>query len=237
MRKNSQTGKTREDTNPRDAAGKDLRMQDSLKQYRDLIGFLKKALPDDYDMVLFDLTKKGYPVLEQTTWSERELAPLRKLIADSMKKEDSAAGGDILNRLITTGNTMHKVSIRIISDGGHPLYAFCFLLDMSFPLKLNRFAMDLLQINGEDGEPISFFPEEPVDSQRTGELDDIPAMVAEFGTLPEDMTPSERREVCVDLYDVGVFRLKGAIPKTAEALGISEQTVYRYVSAIRKARS
>ena len=212
-------------------------MKDMLEQYRDMIGFLKKTLPEDYDMVLLDLSEKGYPALEKTVWSDRELGAIRKLVADSMKKHGRTDGTGMLNRLVATGNSMRKVSVQIISDEDRPLYAFCLLMDMSLPIKLSHLVQDLLQVTGEDGKPVSFLPEEANVARLTGELDDIPAIVAEFGTAPEDMTPSERKEVCVDLYDAGVFRLKGAIPLTAEALGISEQTVYRYVSAIRKARS
>ena len=212
-------------------------MQDILKQYQDLIGFLRKVLPEDYDMVLFDLTEKGYPVLEQTIWNDRELAQLRRFVADALKAGDSHDDGALLNQLNVIGSTMYKVSVPFICDHDQPVLAFCLLMDMSFPLKLTRFASSLLRVNGKDGKELSMQEAQLENEQRTGELGDIPAIVAVFGTAPEKMTPSERREVCCDLYDAGVFRLKGAIPKTAEALGISEQTVYRYVSAIRKARS
>ncbi len=212
-------------------------MQDMMKQYQNLTGFLRKTLPDDFDTVLFDLTEKGYPALEQTTWNDRELAQLRRLVAGTLKKGVPDNGQGMLNRLLVLGNTMIKVSVQFIFDADRPVLALCLLMDMSLPLKLSRFADSLLRVTGEDGEEISLQPAHGDEEQRTGELDDIPAIVSEFGTPPEEMTPSERKEVCCDLYDAGVFRLKGAIPQTAEALGISEQTVYRYISSIRKARS
>ena len=68
------------------------------------------------------------------------------------------------------------------------------------------------------------------------DLDEIDEMVKEFCPGPSELTPKERKELFLDIYDTGIFRIKGAIPKTAEAMGISEQTVYRYISEIKKLR-
>jgi predicted transcriptional regulator YheO len=76
----------------------------------------------------------------------------------------------------------------------------------------------------------------PEQMVREPSLDSIGEIVAEFNVVPENTTPDERLEIMCDLYDAGVFRLKGAVAKTAEVLHMSEQSVYRYLTRIKKAR-
>ena len=43
-------------------------------------------------------------------------------------------------------------------------------------------------------------------------------------------------EIILELYEMGVYSLKGSVARTAEVLQISEQSVYRYLSKIKRAR-
>ena len=40
----------------------------------------------------------------------------------------------------------------------------------------------------------------------------------------------------IQLYDSGVLDLKGAVAKTAQALRMSEQSIYRYVAKVKRGR-
>ncbi len=62
-------------------------------------------------------------------------------------------------------------------------------------------------------------------------------MVKEMGVEPGRISQEERLEAIFDLYDMGVFELKGAVARTADALEISAQSVYRYLAKIKRARS
>ena len=50
------------------------------------------------------------------------------------------------------------------------------------------------------------------------------------------LSHSERMEVVTQLYDNGLFLLKGGISATASKLGVSEPTIYRYINTIKKSR-
>ncbi|OON37001.1 hypothetical protein BTJ39_21230 [Izhakiella australiensis] len=50
---------------------------------------------------------------------------------------------------------------------------------------------------------------------------------------PERMTYQEKLAVVARLNDTGLFRLKGAVPKAAEALACAESTIYRYLSQLK----
>ncbi len=76
----------------------------------------------------------------------------------------------------------------------------------------------------------------PLPDGGTPTLERIDAIVRENSEAPERLTPEEKMELFIDLYDEGVFELKGAVAKAAEALHMSEQSVYRYLAQIRRAR-
>jgi len=67
-------------------------------------------------------------------------------------------------------------------------------------------------------------------------LELIDKMVSEFSDAPDRLTPDEKTELIIDLYDSGVLDLKGAVAKTAQALRMSEQSIYRYVAKVKRGR-
>ena len=67
-------------------------------------------------------------------------------------------------------------------------------------------------------------------------LNTVTEVIRQFSDMPTRMTLEERQEVICDLYDMGVYNLRGAVAKTAEIMQISEQSVYRYIAKIKKAR-
>lgn len=50
---------------------------------------------------------------------------------------------------------------------------------------------------------------------------------------PRDLSPRERLEVVRELNGKGIFLLKGAVGDTAEVLGVSVPSVYRYLHKVR----
>lgn len=51
------------------------------------------------------------------------------------------------------------------------------------------------------------------------------------------LSQAERMEVVTQLFDNGLFLLKGGISATASKLGVSEPTIYRYINTIKKSRA
>lgn len=66
-------------------------------------------------------------------------------------------------------------------------------------------------------------------------LDGIARIVSVQGVEPQRMTPDEKISAVRELERAGVFLLKGAVTQVAEALHVSEPTVYRYVKQVRRA--
>ncbi|WP_209559642.1 transcriptional regulator [Frigoribacterium sp. PvP032] len=66
-------------------------------------------------------------------------------------------------------------------------------------------------------------------------LDGVARIVAAQGVEPHRMTPDEKVAAVRELERAGVFLLKGAVAQVADALHVSEPTVYRYVKQVRRA--
>ena len=65
-------------------------------------------------------------------------------------------------------------------------------------------------------------------------LASVARIVAAQPVEPQRMTQDEKVSVVRDLERAGVFLLKGAVAQVANALSISEPTVYRYVKQVRR---
>lgn len=65
-------------------------------------------------------------------------------------------------------------------------------------------------------------------------LDGVARIVAAQGVEPHRMTPDEKVAAVRELERAGVFLLKGAVAQVADALHVSEPTVYRYVKQVRR---
>ena len=211
-------------------------MNDKLEAYKGLISFLGKALPSEFDAILFDLTEKGHPIVEKSDWGRRNEREVRKLLLDTIRG-DAATDEGVFGRVIPTSDQkLEKVSFYFIKDGGKAIGAIALNMELDTYLKISSFLSDRLNIVGNDGVTPMNMSNYMQRERIMTELDEIEDMVNEFCPDPSALTPTERKELFMDIYDTGIFRIKGAIPKTAEAMGISEQTVYRYISEIKKAR-
>ena len=53
--------------------------------------------------------------------------------------------------------------------------------------------------------------------------------IEDYGVEPGRMTIEEKKEIVEELNAKGLFLLKGSIAEVAQKLGVSEQTIYRYL--------
>ena len=62
----------------------------------------------------------------------------------------------------------------------------------------------------------------------------IERTLAPYATDAKRLSQTERLSVVEDLYKNGLFVLKGSVYALAQALGVSEPTIYRYLNRIKK---
>jgi predicted transcriptional regulator YheO len=212
-------------------------MKLEMEQMKRMVHFLGDALGATYYAVLFDTTDPNYPVVASTgSGQEGAEELLRSFVSQALKSPKVLTRGQFANHPMEVAfGKFSKASIFLVTDEEEAIVgALCLNMQCDLLLRMQSFATAALQFNLEELDSTPSVPEQMV---REPSLDSIGEIVAEFNIAPENTTPEERLEIMCDLYDAGVFRLKGAVAKTAEVLHMSEQSVYRYLTRIKKART
>lgn len=212
-------------------------MQNILNQYTLLVSFLGNTLSTSCEIYLLDLSKKSLPVIAQCHAHHHTLPPLRKLVQEAAHAPVILENGVLLNRaLCSSSGKMSKCSLYFIKgDTGKPVAVLCLVVRMQAYLELFGNLESLLHFNTEElteTQPHSI--EEVVYEAPTLAL--IERMVLDYSPEPQRLTPNEKTELLLDLYETGVFELKGAVARAAEVLQMSEQSIYRYLSKIKRVR-
>ena len=214
-------------------------MNDELKKYSELVPFFAEALGNLFEINLFDMTDPDYPIVASANGNDDVQERVREFLLEIADSKIVQNRKYIANRPIEINfERLLKTSVYFIKNEQEMMLgALCISVQCNFFMKMSQFAMNMLQFNMEDLDDDSFDGEDLSASAKEPSLDSITEFVKEYGVEPERITQNERLEIICDLYDMGVYNLKGAVAKTAEALQVSEQSVYRYITKIKKAHN
>lgn len=210
-------------------------MNQALETVSSMVTFLSGTLPYAYEIRLFDCTEKEMPIVRQFNTKRGYDNALRKYIRSMLKIPAVTENGMLLNRAdVGIKDKLYKTSFYIVKDTDERIVG---VLTVSIMLNDYFAAYGLLEsVLTAATEEIDKIQATPLPDGGTPTLERIDAIVRENSEAPERLTPEEKMELFIDLYDEGVFELKGAVAKAAEALHMSEQSVYRYLAQIRRAR-
>lgn len=159
-------------------------------------------------------------------------APIRDLILRVIPSLEE--GSDVVGSYATElddGRTLKSTTCIMRDSDGDPIVAFCINLDVT-RLRTSLAALQhLVEIDGGrsvDGD------DAPNDLPHASEVMNflIANVVRHYGK-PEQMTKQDRLRAVDFLDDKGAFLIKGAVPLVAEALNVSEPSVYRYLEQVR----
>ena len=147
------------------------------------------------------------PVVENKQSSRKRVDSLRSYIRQAMKRSTVLENGMLVCRGdVTMGKGLSKVSIQFLRDSEGTLVGALVLY-----IELTPFVA------------------------LSSHIDNL-LHFSEFSDAPDRLTADEKTELIIDLYDSGVLDLKGAVAKTAQALRMSEQSIYRYVAKVKRGR-
>ena len=213
-------------------------MSDELRQYAKLISFLGETLGNTFEACLFDMTTSGYPVIASANSHSDTQEKVRAFVSKAVGSRQVRDRGYFANRPIEIDfSKLLKASVFFIYGAEEkPVGALCLNMRCDLFMKMTSFANSMLQFNMEDLDDDAAETILPDITGHEPSLDAITQVVGEFGVEPSRFSQEERMEIILDLYDMGVFELKGAVAKAAEELQISVQSVYRYLTKIKKAR-
>lgn len=212
-------------------------MQEYLHPYTLMVSFLGNTLSNSCEVYLLDLGKKDWPIVSECHGHPRTLPQLRKLIKEALNSPSVVENGMLLNRaLFSSTSKLSKYSLYFIkNEAGKPAAVLCLVVRMQAYMELQGYLESLMHFDVSDFNeipPVS--PEELTYKAPTLEL--IERMTAEYTAEPQRLTPDEKTELLLDMYETGVFELKGAVSKAAHELQMSEQSIYRYLTKIRRIR-
>lgn len=214
-------------------------MSRELEAYKKIVDFLGETLGKAFEAVLFDMTDPALPVAAAANSTGEHREAMRALIAEAAASRRVRERGYCANRPLQTGlGSMAKMSVLFIPDeAGEYVGALCLNVRCGAFMNLLNLASDMLNFDTTDLDDSWTEDADAGDAGRAPTLEMIDAVVKDMGVEPGRISQEERLEAILDLYDMGVFELKGAVARTADALEISAQSVYRYLAKIKRARS
>jgi predicted transcriptional regulator YheO len=221
-----------------------------FEPYLPLMDFLAELLGPRTEVVLHDTSDLSRSIVALTNGhvSGRTVGgPATDLVLKVLQNHEHDDRDFLANYLAEsrTGGTFRSSTFFIRDAGGDVVGMLCLNIDDE-PLTRAR---DLLAaitattglVKGADrgGAGEAERPPAPVAERLSTNVDElaldgVARIVAAQGVEPHRMTPDEKVAAVRELERAGVFLLKGAVAQVAEALHVSEPTVYRYVKQVRR---
>ncbi len=211
-------------------------MNSELIQYAKLVPFLGKTLGNSFEIILYDMTDPSCPVIASANSILEDQEKLRAFLPEAASGRRIRSRGYLANYPFPAeSGKMLKLSAYLIpGPGDEVLGALCVCLRCELFFQMDAFLKETLRFQAEEIGRDAPAPEPPESSPELS-LDTVWEVIRESGVAPERATQKERMQILFTLYGMGVYNLKGAVARTAEALRISEQSVYRYLAKIKKA--
>lgn len=244
--------RTHSQTNGGASGGEEMKNQAILSRYKELAAFLHMCLGRNIEIVVHDLRDPDHSVVAiyNNDISRRSIgAPLTDFALNIVREKLYEKKSCIVNY---SGKSHDGLELRsstyfIKNNRGDLIGLFCLNIDVT---RHQRLADELRKlIEGEsptamdnvDGE------DEARSGAESGYHEIFPASVSDMidiivkqkmgGVPAARLTTEEKTAVVDELSGQGVFMLKGSIPAAAERLGISEATVYRYLSKLKRQKT
>lgn len=221
-------------------------MYKGLESYALLLEFLGKALGDNVEVALHDLTSKEQEIVAivNNHNSGREVGAKLSNLSIHYLEEKQYVDHDYVMNYKTTGpdgKLMRSATFFIKESGKElPIGMLCVNVNISDLDYLTTTIKKILGIKEE--KDIEFKMDNPVEilSSPLEEMIDlyINECLESMGFAPyflaERLNVDEKIKVVKYLQEKGTFKVKGAIVLVAEKLAVSEPTVYRYLKKMEK---
>lgn len=208
-----------------------------------LVEFLGLALGPRFEVVLHDLAEpdRSIVAIANGEISGRHVGgPVTDLALKFLKKGAEANDRYVINYQgrNSNGRICRSSSFFVRDDQGALLAVLCINVDVTDLMA----ARDLLTrdfIGDSPSAATSLHSGAPVRENLQGSLDDLMrAMLDEalagHQVEPGRLSSDERRGIVEALNEAGLFLLKGGVAAAAERLAVSEPTIYRYLSKVKR---
>ena len=206
-----------------------------LKKYIPLVDFLAEVCGDDAEVVLQDVSDFNNSVISirNNHISGRKLgAPATNLVLKVMNGNFTDKNYVTNYRGVSAVGKVVRSSTYFIKDDKNVVVGMlCINIDIDKLVQLKNHLDGILKLPEEIFEKTT---ERFSVSAEGLASDSIETILEESGISPERMSQEEKMEVVYKLDKNGVFLVKGSICKVASVLNVSNATIYRYLSKIRR---
>jgi len=211
--------------------------ENRLEKYIPLAEFLSKCYGDNVEVVLHDiadLDHSAIAIFNNHVSGRKCGAPMTyyglKIIRDKLYVEQNYSVNT--RNVLSNGKVLRSSTYFIKDDNGELLGTLCINVDVSHYIELGnlfeRLSFGNTNGNDKDDQNVNVKETFPttVDDLIDGTIIDF---IGENGSI-SDLTPERKIELVAQLNEKGIFMFKGTVKKVSVALGVSEPTVYRYLS-------
>lgn len=205
--------------------------------YKYLVQFLGACLGKHTEVVLYnfqDISQSVIEICNQGVSGIKVGDPLSGFAVSVMKDKGKEGPPYYLNHKVVSENkrVLYSNSFLILDANKQPMG----MISTHTNTEPLRETIEMLKsfMGGEDNriDEVENIALSPVDLiKQTMDL-----ITTEKDIDPERMTGKEKMAVVEQLNEDGFFLIKGAVSQTAKMIGLSEATVYRYLSKINKSR-
>jgi predicted transcriptional regulator YheO len=227
----------------------DRELRPEFGPYLPLMGFLAELLGPRTEVVLHDTSDLSRSIVALTNGhvSGRSVGgPATDLVLKVLQNHEHDDRDFLANYLAEsrTGGTFRSSTFFIRDAEGEVVGMLCVNIDDE-PLTRARDLLEAITATtgfvkgasrggavGVDRRPTAVTERLSMNVDELA-LDGVARIVAAQGVDPQRMTPDEKIAAVREIERAGVFLLKGAVAQVAEALCVSEPTVYRYVRQVR----
>lgn len=226
--------------------------RDRLEKYKPLAEFLSQCYGNNVEVVLHDISDLDHSAVAifNSHVSGRVIgAPMTyyglKIIRDKLYKNMDYSVNT--KNVLANGKTLRSSTFFLKDDDGELIGTLCINVDVSQYVALGKLLENMtfgaiLQEDIGPAEPseqtAQASPDHTVTLKETfpTTVDDlieatILESIGEKGAI-SDLTPERKIDLVSKLNEKGIFMFKGTVKKVSVALGVSEPTVYRYLSAV-----
>lgn len=217
-----------------------------LEPYAKMVDFLGKALGDNCEIALHDLTSQEQEIvaIANNQLSGREVgAKLSNLSIHYLETKQYVNNDFVMNyKTVGPDGKLIRAATYFIKEDGKemPVGMLCINVNISDLEYLTATIKKILGVKEE--KEIEFKMDNPVEilSSPLDEMIDmyIKECLEKMGFpsyfLAERLNVDEKIKVVKYLQEKGTFKVKGAIVLVAEKLAVSEPTVYRYLKKMDK---
>lgn len=222
----------------------------NLEKYVPLVHFLGEALGEDCEVVLHDLTDPETSIIaiHNGHLSGRKVGgPVTDFVLRILKRREKEHVAYLANYRGKGRDCIFKSSSYFIDDEkGNPIGILCINMDITPYLQAKEFIDKKINQNLEskDGTPLD--ENNPEKAVLTGAIENlqgnvedliesmIESRLQEFPCSRERLSVEERMQLVNELNTDGLFLLRGGVSALSRCLGVSDPTVYRYLSQVKK---